>query len=552
MTTIKLKQQFMKLWDFFDGNPIPVTLDELSTQIGCSRRHMRTLLNKMEQSGWIKWHAFSGRSRRSNIEFLIEAPILYQDTIRELLENNCFDQAIRLTGENKKLNELFTEIIRKTNNNTQSSLNILYYRSLIRFLPGSYLQRSEKNLIRQIFNGLTRINDSSGHPEPDISHHWEQLTATHWRFYIRPGIRFHHGRELNVQDIISSLKRALISPLYSNICFLVKSEHLTLDIKLKNEEKWLLWLLAGEQAMIIPEEFSIMENFKNLPVGTGAYQVVSNSDHLLKLRAFDHYFGFRALIDEINILVMPEIVGPLEHHVHFGTKNDEKKIAESRLEEGCYFLLFDQRSPLCSRQRVRSWLCEVLSPIPLLSYADPLYYQHWSPATGLLPSCHIIKNNRLCDKPSEITSVHIAIFRNHSEHHELTDIIRKTLSLHNIELVIHEISYDDWATGNFDADIWLGSANFPQPVDFSVFSFFIGYPLFSKASGEDWTIEKDNWRRGKLCVRNWIELLINRNTLLPLFHNRLILQENTTLRGVHMNALGWFDFKSVWNEPPYS
>ena len=29
-----------------------------------------------------------------------------------------------------------------------------------------------------------------GELEADIAHHWQQLTPTHWRFFLRPGIHF--------------------------------------------------------------------------------------------------------------------------------------------------------------------------------------------------------------------------------------------------------------------------------------------------------------------------------------------------------------------------
>ena len=67
---------------------------------------------------------------------------------------------------------------------------MLYYRQLYNLLPGSALRRSETHLARQIFNGLTRINEENGELESDLSHHWQALTPLHWRFYLRPAIHF--------------------------------------------------------------------------------------------------------------------------------------------------------------------------------------------------------------------------------------------------------------------------------------------------------------------------------------------------------------------------
>lgn len=97
-----------------------------------------------------------------------------------------------------------------------------------------------------------------------------------------------------------------------------------------------------------------MRNFACQPVGTGAYAVGRNQDSQLRISAFDDYFGYRALIDKVNIWVLPEISDEL---VYFGVRlqseNTDEKSEESRLEEGCYFLIFDQRSAHGRNEQLR-------------------------------------------------------------------------------------------------------------------------------------------------------------------------------------------------------
>ncbi|MDI5349442.1 hypothetical protein MJL48_31450, partial [Salmonella enterica subsp. enterica serovar Kentucky] len=42
--------------------------------------------------------------------------------------------------------------------------------------------------------------EENGELEADIAHHWQQISPLLWRFYLRPGIHFHHGRELEMED----------------------------------------------------------------------------------------------------------------------------------------------------------------------------------------------------------------------------------------------------------------------------------------------------------------------------------------------------------------
>ncbi|CAK8744022.1 HTH-type transcriptional regulator SgrR [Sodalis praecaptivus] len=94
---------------------------------------------------------------------------------------------------------------------------MLYYRPLSNLLPGTPLRRSDNHIVRQIFSGLTRINEENGELEADLAHHWQALAPDHWRFYLRPAVRFHHGWEMTVDDVIQSLSRLTGNPLFASI-----------------------------------------------------------------------------------------------------------------------------------------------------------------------------------------------------------------------------------------------------------------------------------------------------------------------------------------------
>ena len=52
-----------------------------------------------------------------------------------------------------------------------------------------------------------------------------------------------------------------------------------------------------------------MNHFSSMPVGTGPYAVVRNNQNQLKIHAFEDYFGYRALIDEVNVWVPHHGIG---------------------------------------------------------------------------------------------------------------------------------------------------------------------------------------------------------------------------------------------------
>ncbi|MDO1806789.1 transcriptional regulator, partial [Escherichia coli] len=76
----------------------------------------------------------------------------------------------------------------------------------------------ELHLMSQIFNSLLHLKEENGEVEAELAHHWQMISEQHWRFYLRPAIYFHHGRELAIEDISTSLMRMKVcNPLYAHI-----------------------------------------------------------------------------------------------------------------------------------------------------------------------------------------------------------------------------------------------------------------------------------------------------------------------------------------------
>ncbi len=203
MPSARLQQQFIRLWQCCEGKSQDTTLNELAALLSCSRRHMRTLLNTMQDRGLLsQWK--SGRGKRSRLTFLYTGLALQQQRAEDLLEQDRIDQLVQLVGDKATVRQMLV-LIRCAS--AWRYIPALYYRPLRNLLPGSALRRSETHIARQIFSSLTRINEENGELEADIAHHWQQISPLHWRFFLRPGVHFHHGRELEMDDVIASLKR---------------------------------------------------------------------------------------------------------------------------------------------------------------------------------------------------------------------------------------------------------------------------------------------------------------------------------------------------------
>ncbi len=549
MPSSRLQQQFIRLWQCCDGRSQQTTLNELAEMLSCSRRHMRTLLNLMEARGWLAWESEAGRGKRSRLTFLYTGLALQQQRAEDLLEQDRIDQLVQLVGDKTAVRQMLISHLGRSFRQGRHILRVLYYRPMKNLLPGSALRRSETHIARQIFSALTRVNEENGELEADIAHHWQQISPNHWRFFLRPGIHFHHGRELEMADVISSLQRSSELPLFSHIEHIVSPTAWTLDIHLSQPDRWLPWLLSQVPAMALPQEWRTMENFSSLPIGTGPYAVARNNQNQLKIHAFEEYFGYRALIDEVNVWVLPEISEEPNGGLTLQGNTESEKAVESRLEEGCYYLLFDSRSPLGGNDDVRRWLSYLFQPANLLYHAGEHYQGNWFPAYGLLPRWHHARSHA-CEKPAGLESVTLTYYRDHVEHRVIGGIMLALLAEHQVKLNIQELEYDDWHRGETVSDIWLNSVNFTLPIDFSLFAYLYEVPLIHHCIPIDWEADANRWRAGEFNPATWSQQLLEKQHIVPLIHHWLMLQGQRSMRGVRMNTLGWFDFKSAWFAPP--
>lgn len=108
-------------------------------------------------------------------------------------------------------------------------------------------------------------------------------------------------------DVISSLERLRYQPLFSHLQHITSPAPWTLDITLSQPDDWLPWLPGSVSAIILPREWPERRDFARHPLGSRPYSVVRNQQSQLKITAFDDYFGFRALINDVSIWVLPDI-----------------------------------------------------------------------------------------------------------------------------------------------------------------------------------------------------------------------------------------------------
>lgn len=109
-----------------------------------------------------------------------------ENLAKRYLEEGKIGQALNvLERDATRLTQVIQDYLGLQHQEGQQVVRLPYYRALKMLNPHKPTRRSEQHIIRQVFSGLTKL-DENEQVQGDLAHDWEMITAKHWRFYIRP------------------------------------------------------------------------------------------------------------------------------------------------------------------------------------------------------------------------------------------------------------------------------------------------------------------------------------------------------------------------------
>jgi ABC-type uncharacterized transport system, periplasmic component len=290
-----------------------ITVKELSEAFCCSERNAKLVLHKMQDNHWIAWQPGRGRGHKSQITFYEKLSELLIRQSKEWIDQGKLNKAMDLLNEpnmSEKVKEELHHFLQD-----QFGLHTEYHHArpldVIRIPFGRRLSTldplwtavtTESHLSRQIFDSLVRYNLKTHSFEPHLAHHWSQSPdQTQWLFYLRKGVRFHHGRELTAEDVLYTFRRIreASSPCSWYFDHLIGAEaagSYAVKLTFSRPAAFLLHLLSSLKTAILPADIGFQENQLS---GTGPFRLIQKTDDTMILERFQDYFRECALIDRV-------------------------------------------------------------------------------------------------------------------------------------------------------------------------------------------------------------------------------------------------------------
>jgi peptide/nickel transport system substrate-binding protein/oligopeptide transport system substrate-binding protein len=191
--------------------------------------------------------------------------------------------------------------------------------------PAEATDLTSAAVIRQVFDALLELDDQL-RPIPALAERWTVSPDQRlYTFRLRPGVRFHNGRELRAADVKHSFERAargkrpwvfekiagareVIAGRTTEITGLRVVDDLTVEIRLDRPFPPFLYLMAYDAASVVPREEAERHGaaFASRPVGTGAFRFESwRRDDQVTLERFAAHFRGPAPLDRIVFRIIP-------------------------------------------------------------------------------------------------------------------------------------------------------------------------------------------------------------------------------------------------------
>lgn len=566
MSSPRLRKQFDKLYDRYINNTSGTQIDEIADLLCCTRRNTRMVLNKMSDEGWISWTPAVGRGKSSALAFFSSPESVNYGLAKRYINEGKLDVALDiLEGNQDVLLELIHGALGVSHEKGKQVVKLPYYRQLQTLMPSLAIRRSEQHLMQQLFNGLTQLN-KRGDIEGDIAHHWDMLTPTHWRFFLRPSIAFHDGKPLTFQDIKDTFFALSSNFVFSHIQEVTNPNLNVVDFILTTDDYYFDSKLTQFNAKIIPNTAHESITYARSPIGTGPYKVSENSDKKLTLIANEHYFGYRPLIDSVEVWTLPNIA-PIQLKLGFEVSEGDHSVSYGEqvdADRGCTYLLLNRQSGLAVDSDWKEYLSQTITPLLLLNELQNANMNGIGlfNAYGLLPGLqHCLNRKKIAFiQPEKGSIVRLGYETEHPLYPLLGAIIKRRLALDGIKLVIKEFDTMELLDSECTAhiDIWLRGmslgTNRPEALLSWLFAFNEIERAMPKNEFEHISQLISEWQsepHQSFPVNQICRYLVETNQITPLFHGWMGISEDATnsIQNASCNGLGWFDFEKVWIKP---
>ncbi|MBJ3814823.1 SgrR family transcriptional regulator [Shimwellia pseudoproteus] len=579
MRLLNRLNQFQRLWQPSRGKPQQVTVAEMASRCFCSERHIRTLLHQLADSGWLHWQAAPGRGKRGTLQFLTTPDAVRSTLMERVLNKGQQQNALELAQlAPDQLRQALQPFLGGQWQNDIPTVRIPYYRPLEPLRPGFLAGRAEQHLTSQVFSGLTRFRSDCPLPEGDLAHHWEVTGAgCCYDFWLRPSLWWHNGEKLTAAHLVASLGQLMQQPamgqLFASVSGLEAPAPGLVRIRLHRPDYWLPHRLASYCSHLHYPEIAATPGAAGSPgkpaephTGCGPFKISLYQPELVRLELHDRYHLSHPLIGAVEYWITPQLFDAslgtsCRHPVQIAIGEQAQLPAlqprDKRISLGFCYLAIKQDGQLSARQA--QWLMHLIHQSGLLTTL-PVEDGLIQPSNALLPGWPL-PDNRRCE-PVALPRALTLLYHLPVELHAMARQLVSYLARYGCTLTLRFHDAKNWAGCNDmdGADILMGDRLIDDAAEYTLEQWLrcdvLWRAVFSPGRYREIITRLDAIQQHPDAaqriqgLKTLYEALMSASVLTPLFNYHYQIHAPPNVRGVHINARGWFDFTRLWLPPP--
>ncbi|MBM7542946.1 ABC transporter substrate-binding protein [Amphibacillus cookii] len=563
-----------------DLDTFTITIPELSRQLHCTERHVKNIIKKLQENGWLIWHPGVGRGNRSRITFTRTLDQVVKAEARRLATEKTIEHALAFLQQSPAYDQMTitTEtildfILNDVEHEGADHLRFPSYRPLPILHPAQVDRRTENHFMSYLYDTLVQFDHETEAVIAGLAHAWTASQSyTKWTLYLRKGLYFHHKEQVTAREVCQCFQlhqQQVTSPYHWVMKELKEAKsinELTVQLSFNKPMPFLLECLTTLAGAIFTT------SHEGQLVGAGPYQLSENSGEKLSLVVHQSYYHARPFLDQITLYFFPVLYDNADIDIetqlaninfyHYPYQYDEAAFhAYTHVDQGSKLLTFNgHRGQLAQDKRLRHKIRSVLQPAELI---EQLGGNRYATATRMRKELEADQLGKLAaesfTKPIEVSygqtnPLTLACYQGAGNEQD-GEWICQQLSKEGIDVQLKVFDYQAFFQQDLTQfDLLLGEQTAHEHPLMTYFKAFLGHqsllahhlPVSVKDQVEACLLKIQKPHQA-LAFLDAIEGEVSRESYgMYLYRLKQYAIYPNYFKNVKINTLGWLDFKNVW------
>ncbi|MCE4956977.1 ABC transporter substrate-binding protein [Macrococcoides caseolyticum] len=336
------------LLSFYNLNLTAFHQSEVSNILDVSQKHLSRSLNRWQEDGILSYVSARGRGNKTTVEWHMNIDQMYFDKVIQLITPYQLSDAIQYLTWDWSL-EHKQILITKANQllgispEKQDKLIVRKRYAPLFEHPLEVLDINSSNILSNVYDTLMTYNRSRHSYQFKIAQHIDFQTD-YAMIYLRKNVSFHDGTQVTSEDV----KRCLLSAKVHQELKVLLSPITDIEVIQPYILKVHYQHYPHFKDVLCKLNLAIYKQGNNRIIGTGPFYISENNDFQTVLKAFEQYYGYRAYLDEVELIYIPKLK---QSDYTIDVNESSNAVNHIQVTDGFYYVLSLRQSTLTATQK---------------------------------------------------------------------------------------------------------------------------------------------------------------------------------------------------------